>query len=77
MLDIKNNIARERIKRGLTQRKLAAMAGISQSCLANIECGQREPRIYTLIKIANALNVKLSDLILVTENGFNVTYKYF
>jgi transcriptional regulator with XRE-family HTH domain len=40
-----------RLEAGLSQRELAEEAGVSQSEIARIESGQREPSIPTLQKI--------------------------
>ena len=40
-----------RLEAGLSQRELAERAGVSQSEIARIESGQREPSIPTLQKI--------------------------
>ncbi|MGZ4121829.1 MAG: helix-turn-helix domain-containing protein [Tumebacillaceae bacterium] len=53
-------IAAQRNKLGLTQRQLAEKAGIKQSALARFESGAVQPRIGTVLKIAKALNLKLT-----------------
>ena len=52
-----------RIKRELTQEVLSGLAGIPRSHLAMIESGRISPKIDTLWKIAEALGMKLSELI--------------
>lgn len=52
-----------RKKRGLTQEKLAEQSGLEVITIAFIEGGQREPRLKTLKKIADALSVRVKDLI--------------
>ena len=64
-------IAAERIKRKMTQEQLSSRASISRSHLAAIECGQKKPKIDTLWRIAEALSVKLSNLIAMMENDNN------
>lgn len=44
-----------RKKRGITQEKLAKMAGFTQPYIAKIESGSTDPRISTLEKISEAL----------------------
>jgi transcriptional regulator with XRE-family HTH domain len=56
-------IKEERNKRYLTQEKLAELANMNSTHLGHIEQGIREPRIKTLIKIADALRVRVKDLI--------------
>lgn len=52
-----------REKRGLSQRELAAAVGISQPAIAQIENGQTQPTLNNLIKIADALQVSLCELV--------------
>ena len=63
----KNNIAktvkRLREKAGLSQKKLARLADVSNNTLINIETGKQDnPTIETLKKIAKALGVEPKDL---------------
>lgn len=46
----------------MTQEKLSEMIDLDTPNLSNIECGRRFMTAETLEKIANALNVKESDL---------------
>ena len=62
-------IGTERVKKGMTQEQLSGLAGISRSHLAALECGQKSPRVDTLWQIAEALSVKPSKLILLTEKN--------
>lgn len=48
---------------GWTQRRLAKMANCNSTSLVDIEKGRTAIRIFTLQKIANALNVQLFDLL--------------
>ena len=51
-------------KRGITVNKLATMSGIHQSTLDNIVRGiSKNPRIMTLHKIANTLNMTVSEFL--------------
>ena len=50
-------IVKERIKRGMTQRQLAEKCGMKQAAIARIESLQVIPRIDTLVRIANSLDV--------------------
>ena len=49
-------------RRHLTQAELARMSGVSQSTIAQIEKGRKDPSISTLRKIAEALNVHMAVL---------------
>jgi predicted transcriptional regulator len=44
-----------RIRAGLTQAKLAELAGVTQAYIAKIEAGMADPRVSTLEKISNVL----------------------
>jgi DNA-binding XRE family transcriptional regulator len=59
----KTPLAFWRKKRGLTQSSLAKATGIAQGFLSEIESGQKPGTPATLKKIAQALNVKIDDLI--------------
>ena len=52
----------------LTQEDLAEHADISVSFLSMIERGERAPHIETLIRIACALDVSISELFLLAES---------
>src|ERR1019366_2411642 len=49
-------------RRRLTQSELAKLSGVSQSTIAQVEKGKKDPSISTLKKIAQALDVHLSVL---------------
>jgi len=49
--------------RGLSQRALAERAGITYVHVARLELGQSDPRLSTLVKLAEALKVSLVDLL--------------
>ena len=58
------NLAKIRKEKGWSQEKLAQEAGISYNTLIKIErSGIKNPKIETIIKLANALNVKIDELI--------------
>ncbi len=58
---IGERIIRLRKERGLTMEKLAYESGISKGGLSEIERGMKEPRLSTLIKICEALDITLKD----------------
>ena len=61
---IAKNIKKYRGKLGISQDKLSKMAGVTLHTIAKIETGSTPyPRIDTLRKIADALGVKVDDLI--------------
>ncbi len=53
----------ERMKRGLSQEQLAEKAGLSMRSLSIIECGQNNPRYTTLLAIANAFDIDITELL--------------
>ena len=57
IINLRNN-------RGLSQKELATLAKVPQSAISDIETGKRlNPGIVTITAIANALNIKISDLL--------------
>jgi transcriptional regulator with XRE-family HTH domain len=60
VVDLLGTIAIQRQKLCLTQRQLAKKAGLKQSALARVLSGSVVPRIGTILKIARALNLKLT-----------------
>jgi len=62
-IEAKTPLAFWRKKRGMTQAKLAEAAGVAQGFLSEIESGQKPGTPATLKKIAQALSVKIDDLL--------------
>ncbi len=60
-------IAYFRKKNGMSQEVLSGLADIGRSHLSAIERGERKPTLETLYRIANALNIKMSTMILKLE----------
>ena len=60
---IGENIRKYRLKKGLTQLDLAAACGFEGSSIGRLENGNTNPTIKTLLKIAKALDIKLTDLV--------------
>ena len=52
-----------RLRRHISQGGLARAAGINQASISNYEAGKRELRVSTMIRIANALNVRIEELL--------------
>lgn len=57
------NLKQLRLQKGLSQRKLANKANISQSMLSDIENNKVNPTIITLQKLAKALDIDIGELI--------------
>lgn len=52
-----------RQKKGLTQKQLGDLCGMADSAIRRYENGRANPKLQTLRKIAEALNVTLSELV--------------
>jgi len=50
-----------RVKKGISQMELSLRSNLSQSFIANIEKGKKQPSVLTLIRIAEALEVNPND----------------
>lgn len=53
----------ERRRQGLTQEALAKMAGLNRTTPSLLERGLREPRLATIVALADALGVDPSILV--------------
>jgi transcriptional regulator with XRE-family HTH domain len=51
-----------RSEHGISQERLAQLAGLDRTYVSGIERGQRNPSLTNLLKLADALGVKLSEL---------------
>lgn len=61
-------IAEFRKRKGISQEVISGLADIGRTHLSAIERGERKPTLETLYRIACALNVKMSDIIIEIEN---------
>jgi len=60
---IGNNIKNIRESKGISQQKLAADCNFEKSNMSRIEAGKTNPTIYTLYKIAIALEVGIESIV--------------
>ena len=60
---IGERLKRQRTRRALTQAELAERAGVTTATVARIERDEIEPRMTTLRKLAQALEVDPADLV--------------
>ena len=60
-------ISRLRVRKGLTQERMSGLAGIARSHLAALENGEKTVRLDTLWRIAEALEIRPSELVRITE----------
>ena len=63
LLDVGRRLRRVREDRGLKLHELARLSGLSAPALSLIETGQRDLRLSTLIRIAEALRVPVWRLV--------------
>ncbi len=56
-------IKQQRLENRLKQKELAELVGISNTYLSDIETGRTNPSIETLKKIAQILNIRVSNLL--------------
>ena len=52
-----------RLRKGVTQQRLAEIAGMSEAYISNMEHGFKVPSLTTIIRIAVALECKVMDLV--------------
>lgn len=57
-----NNVRLLRTKKRFSQEAVAELSNIGQNQISGIENENANPKLDTLIKLANALNVKISEL---------------
>src|SRR5262250_1691960 len=57
------NIQTLREARGQTQQQIAKVAGIPRATWANLESGAANPTLAVLVRVAQALQVRLEELI--------------
>ena len=62
-IDIGLRIRNERIRQNVSQQKLAEMADLSITHTSHIETGNTKVSLPSLIKIVNALNITMDDLL--------------
>lgn len=51
-----------RVKQGLTLKQMEKLTGISKTTLNEIENDNRSPTLETLVQVAKALNIRVTDL---------------
>jgi len=61
------NIRGERMRRGYSQEQLAEASGLHRNYIGIIERGEKKITVFNCAKIAEALNLRLSDLIRLAE----------
>jgi transcriptional regulator with XRE-family HTH domain len=56
-----SQIKKIRVQKGVSQVELSLRSNLSQSFLANLEKGKKQPSVLTIIRIADALEVSVQD----------------
>jgi transcriptional regulator with XRE-family HTH domain len=62
-LNLANNMRQLREARGLTQQQVAKKADVPRPTWANLESGSANPTLAVIVKVANALQVSVEELI--------------
>ena len=60
-------LRRVRLAAGLSQEQLGLEAGVQRNFISLIETGQNQPTIGTIAKLARALGMKASELVVEAE----------
>ncbi len=60
--DLCNNLKPTRIRLGLSQQALAAIAGVSRQTISGVEAGQYAPSTTVALRLAKALGCQVEDL---------------
>ena len=58
-----------RLEAGLTQEQLGLEAGVRRTFVSLLELGEQQPTLTTIVKLADALNIKPSDLVARAEKA--------
>lgn len=70
------NLRKLRKAKGLTQKQLGKLAGVSESMISQLEKGKRAPSFEVALKLAEALDCESADLVSTRTNRPNVTDSY-
>lgn len=58
---LRMSLVNARKSKGVTQKELAKLSGLSESCISNIESGESSsPTLRSLVKYTTALGIELS-----------------
>ena len=76
-MEIGNKIRELRIGKGFTQEELAMLTGFSKSYIQKFEENRREINTSQLVKLANALNVSVSEILCLEKRATCITLMSF
>lgn len=62
-VNLSNNVKKIRKLKKLTLKETAKKTGVSHQMISQIETGKKRPSLETLIKIADAFDCSLDDLV--------------
>ncbi len=63
LVSFAENLRRRRKELGLSQEQLGARANIQMADISRYESGSRDPRISTVARLAEALELPIADLL--------------
>lgn len=62
-MDVGKKIKEKRVQKKLTQQQLASDIDMEKTNLSRIEAGRTNPTLWTLLKISNALQIHVTELL--------------
>ena len=63
VLRVVAKLEERRRKRGISQRELAGLSGLSHSAISEMESGKNSPTLHFLLRIASALEIDLGEIV--------------
>ena len=66
--NLATNLKAIRLQKGYAQEKLALEAGVDRTVVSKIERGVTNPSLEILLRLANLLDVKVSDLLIQSDS---------
>lgn len=70
--ELGQRVQRARVRQKLTQKNLGALVGLTRTSIVNIERGRQKVLAHTLVRLAHALHVELSDLAHESKEDFKI-----